>query len=254
MADPNQLQQVFFNIILNAEQAIDDVLGKGQLIIRTRVRQRGIIEISFIDDGPGIPKEILGKIFDPFFTTKAVDVGAGLGLSVSYGIIKGHSGEIYASGGEGGKGTTLKIELPILKEEVIFTKEPKISRIPTVGKKRILVVEDEETINNMIKDILEEERYQVDSASNGEEALAKIEINSYDLIICDIRMPYMDGKLFYNEAIIKKNSLADRFIFITGDPSSQTIDFINQTGNRFLEKPFRIEEFRNVFYAVLSQV
>jgi signal transduction histidine kinase len=254
MADPNQLQQVFLNIILNAEQAIDDARGKGQLIVRTRIRQGGIIEVSFIDDGPGIPKEILGKIFDPFFTTKAVDGGSGLGLSVSYGIIKGHSGEIYALSREGGKGAILKIELPILKEEVIITKEAKISRIPTVGKKRVLVVEDEATINNMIKDILEEERYQVDSASNGEEALAKININSYDVIICDIKMPYMDGKLFYNEIITKKNSLTDRFIFITGDSSSQTVDFINQTGNRFLAKPFRIEEFKKVFYAVLPQV
>lgn len=254
MADPNQLQQVFFNIILNAEQAIDDALGKGQLTVRTRVRQRGIIEISFTDDGPGVPKEILWKIFDPFFTTKSVDRGTGLGLSVSYGIIKGHSGEIYAIGGESGKGATFKIELPILREETIITKKAKIPRISKVGEKRVLVVEDEELINNMIKDILEEEMYKVDLASNGEEALAKINTNSYDVIVCDIKMPQMNGKQFYNEIRTIKNDLADRFIFITGDSSSQTVGFINRTGNRFLEKPFRIEEFKNVFYDVLQHM
>ncbi len=244
MADPNQLQHVFLNIILNAEQAIGDALGKGHLVVRTRAKQGGIIEISFTDDGPGIPKEIIVKIFDPFFTTKPVDKGTGLGLSVSYGIIRGHGGEIYALSGEGGKGATFKIELPILKEEAIITKEAKFPRIPTAEEKRVLVVEDEEVINNMMRDILEEERYKVDLASNGEEALAKIDINSYDLIICDIKMPHMNGKQFYNEIKAKKNGLADRFIFITGDSSSQIVDFINQTGNRFLEKPFRIEEFK----------
>ncbi len=84
----------------------------------------------------------------------------------------------------------------------------------------------------------------MDLASNGEEALAKIDINSYDLIICDIKMPHMNGKQFYKEIKAKKNRLAERFIFITGDSSSQIVDFINQTGNRFLEKPFRIEEFK----------
>ncbi len=84
----------------------------------------------------------------------------------------------------------------------------------------------------------------MDLASNGEEALAKIDINSYDLIICDIKMPHMNGKQFYNEIKAKKNRLAERFIFISGDSSSQIVDFINQTGNRFLEKPFRIEEFK----------
>ncbi|MER3448030.1 MAG: hypothetical protein C4291_14910, partial [Candidatus Dadabacteria bacterium] len=253
MADPHYLQHVFFNIIRNAEQAIGDARGKGKLLVKTRARQEGIIEISFTDDGPGIPKEILRKIFDPFFTTKPVGKERGLGLSVSYGIIKEHGGGIYALSGGKGKGATFKIELPIVKEEAVLTEEAKISRVSTAKEKRVLVVEDEVVINNLIRDILEEERYKVDLASNGEEALAKIDINSYDLIICDIKMPHMNGKQFYNEIKKRHNSLADRFIFITGDPSSQTVDFINRTGNRFLEKPFRIDEFKNVFYDALPQ-
>jgi CheY-like chemotaxis protein len=250
MADPNQLQQVFLNIILNAEQAMGKAHGKGQLIVRTRVKKEGVIEISFTDTGPGIPKEIIGKIFDPFFTTKPVGEGTGLGLPVAYGIIKEHGGRIYALSEEG-KGATFIIELPILKEEPAIPKEERIPEIPKVKGKKILVVEDEELIINMIKGVLEEEEHRVDVASNGEEALAKIDTNSYDLIVCDIKMPYINGKQFYNEVKAKNSVFAERFIFITGDPSDETVSFINETGNRFLEKPFQIGEFKNLINDVL---
>jgi signal transduction histidine kinase len=118
MADPNQLQQAFINITLNAEQAMDGSQAKGQLKVRTRVKGNDIIEISFTDNGPGIPKEILGRIFDPFFTTKPEDKGTGFGLSVSYGLIKEHGGEIYALSEEG-KGATFIIELPIVEGPIL---------------------------------------------------------------------------------------------------------------------------------------
>ena len=248
IADQNQLQQVFLNIIVNAEQAMGDTHGKGQLTVRTRnKREEGIIEISFADDGPGIPKAILGKIFDPFFTTKPIGEGTGLGLSVSYGIIKEHGGRIYALSEER-KETNFIIELPILEEEPIPKKEEEVSEIPKIRGKRVLVIEDEEIITNMIKSILEEDEHKVDLASNGAEALAKIDKNFYDLIVCDIRMPYMDGKRFYNEIKNKREGLGDRIIFITGDTSDKTIGFINETGNKFLEKPFKIKEFKNAIY------
>ncbi len=118
VADPNQIQQVFTNIILNAEQAMADTEKKGQLKVRTRVKEEGVVDISFSDNGPGIPKEILGKVFDPFFTTKPVGKGTGLGLSISYGIIRDHGGDIYALS-EDGKGATLIIELPIFEEPIL---------------------------------------------------------------------------------------------------------------------------------------
>lgn len=115
VADPNQIQQVFTNIILNAEQAMADAGKEGQLKVMTRVKKEGVVEISFTDNGPGIRNEMLGKVFDPFFTTKPVGKGTGLGLSISYGIIRDHDGNIYALSEEG-KGTTFTIELPILEE------------------------------------------------------------------------------------------------------------------------------------------
>ncbi|MER3446773.1 MAG: hypothetical protein C4291_07990 [Candidatus Dadabacteria bacterium] len=123
MVDPNQIQQVFLNLINNAEQAMAGNGGKKQLVIESRVKNGEnrvnpggeAIEILFRDTGPGISSKNLKKIFDPFFTTKPVGKGTGLGLSVSYGIIKEHGGEIYALSEEG-KGATFIIELPMVKE------------------------------------------------------------------------------------------------------------------------------------------
>jgi PAS domain S-box-containing protein len=122
MVDPNQIQQVFLNLINNAEQAMAENDGRRRLLIESRVKngenrinpEGKVIEISFNDDGPGISNKNLKKIFDPFFTTKPVGKGTGLGLSVSYGIIKEHGGEIYALSEEG-KGAKFIIELPMIK-------------------------------------------------------------------------------------------------------------------------------------------
>ena len=112
MADGFQLEQVFINIIINAEHFMIEAHGRGTLTITTE-RVRDIIRASFADDGPGIAKKNLGHLFDPFFTTKEVGKGTGLGLSISYGIITEHSGRIYAES-ELGKGATFVVELPIV--------------------------------------------------------------------------------------------------------------------------------------------
>jgi signal transduction histidine kinase len=115
MGDYFQLQQVFLNIVINAEQIMTEVHGKGTLMITTQTTG-DIVTASFADDGPGIPKENLGHIFDPFFTTKEVGKGTGLGLSICHGIISAHGGRIYAES-EPGKGATFIVELPLSQEE-----------------------------------------------------------------------------------------------------------------------------------------
>jgi len=111
MANAFQLQQVFLNIIINAEHFMVEAYRKGTLTITTE-RVGDIIKASLADDGPGIPKENLGHLFDPFFTTKEIGKGTGLGLSISYGIITEHGGKIYAES-EPGKGATFIVELPV---------------------------------------------------------------------------------------------------------------------------------------------
>ena len=111
VADPFQMQQVFLNIVLNAEQAMIETHKEGTLTITTE-RVGGNIKVSFSDDGPGISPENMRKLFSPFFTTKALGKGTGLGLSICYGIVTNHGGRMYAQS-ELGKGATFVVELPL---------------------------------------------------------------------------------------------------------------------------------------------
>ncbi len=112
MADSQQLQQVFLNLLINAEQAIKEIRDNGKVIIRAERAGKKKIRITFADDGPGIPEGIQGRIFEPFFTTKDVGKGTGLGLSICYGIIEDHGGRITVESTEG-QGATFIIELPV---------------------------------------------------------------------------------------------------------------------------------------------
>jgi two-component system NtrC family sensor kinase len=111
MVDFSQMQEVFLNIILNAEQAMGEARGKGKLTIKTS-RIKDYVRISFADSGPGIPPENLDKVFDPFFTTREEKGGTGLGLSACHGIVTEHGGRIYATS-KPGKGATFFVELPL---------------------------------------------------------------------------------------------------------------------------------------------
>ena len=115
MGDYFQLQQVFLNIVINAEQIMTEAHGKGTLIITTR-GAGDIVTASFMDDGPGISQATLRRIYDPFFTTKEVGKGTGLGLSICHGIISNHGGRIYTKS-ELGKGATFTVELPLSKQK-----------------------------------------------------------------------------------------------------------------------------------------
>jgi PAS domain S-box-containing protein len=128
MADYYQIQQVFMNIVLNAEQAMIDAHGKGNLTI-TAERVESVVKISFTDDGPGIKPENLKRIFDPFFTTKEVGKGTGLGLSICYGIVTTHGGKIYAES-ELAKGATFVIELPADSVTANTTPNKRVDSIP----------------------------------------------------------------------------------------------------------------------------
>lgn len=246
MVDPNQIQQVFTNIILNAEQAISESQDHGRLKVETKFKKENTIEISFSDNGPGIPKEFVGKVFDPFFTTKEPGKGTGLGLAVAYGIIKEHGGEIHISSEEG-KGATFVIELPVLesgKAPERHKLEDGTTILDTIKGKRILIVEDEDIIVDIIKSVLEEESNVVDIARNGKEALTIMGINQYDVIVCDIKMPQMNGIALYNEIKTINPDIIQRFIFITGDLSTETLEFLKKTGNEVITKPFKVEKLK----------
>ena len=217
--------------------------GKG---IRTRVSDAKRIALDVSDDGPGIPREIVSRIFDPFFTTKPSGLGTGLGLSIVYGIVKQHDGEVSVENQPGG-GARFTVELPVVEVPVAHsTAVERESRITTTApKSRVLVVEDEPTVAQLIVDVLREEGHQVEAVLDSQEGLTRLSRGRYDLIICDLRMPRLDGPAFY-EALVRSGSAArDRIIFITGDTlAPRTMKFLQTAKLMYLAKPFLVEELK----------
>ena len=241
MGDFHQLQQVFLNIVNNAFQAMMEASKGGSITVRTK-RIEDMIFIEFTDTGPGIPKENLNKIFDPFFTTKEIGKGTGLGLSISYGIIKEHGGNIYALS-ELNKGATFLIELPIVEAHLsVDEKENAPKEMTSNFQATILVIDDEQSILDLLYDFLGKKGYQVDTANSGQEALRKLKIGTYDLIICDLKMPNLSGQQLYAEIKRTQPELSSKIIFFTGDTvSPQTESFLKLTGNKVIPKPFDLD-------------
>ncbi len=259
IADSHQLQQVFLNVVTNAEQAMLEAHGKGRLAIRTR-GGNGTIIVEIADDGPGIPETHLTRIFDPFFTTKEVGKGTGLGLSLSYGMIKEHGGNIYARS-KLGEGSTFVIEIPVITRlggvEASVTPElvpPALQFENAVRDKQILVVDDEKYILDFFVEVFRMYPMRVDTAGDGRAAMEKMRVTDYDLIITDFRMPQMSGKELF--AWVKENRppLTQRIIFVTGDTvSPETRSFFEESGHRYLAKPFKIEEVKDVILRTLER-
>ncbi len=212
------------------------------------------------DDGPGIAENYLPKIFDPFFTTKEVGKGTGLGLSLSYGMIKEHGGNIFARSNLGA-GATFVIELPVITH-LQHESRPTPDLTPQalqfeklVRGKRILVVDDEKYILEFFVEIFQTLPLQVDTAGNGRAAMQKIQVGEYDLIISDFKMPQMSGRDLFNWIKENRPHLASRIIFVTGDTvSADTRSFFEDNKNRFLAKPFKIEEVKEVIQQALEAV
>lgn len=250
-ADESQIQQVFMNILNNAQQAMMEKTDRRTLVIEGR-RKEGFIQIVFKDSGPGIPEALLPKIFDPFFTTKPVGVGTGLGLSVSYGIIKAHGGRLFAESRRG-VGAQIYIELPIkpigvpVREGAEEAAEsPSRGDRAVLSGKRILVVDDEAHIVEMIRNALLQRGADVTTAPDGPEALAWIERRPFDLILTDIKMPRMDGVDLFTSIIHLSSDFSGKVIFLTGDTlNPRTREFLDRGGHPFLAKPFEIEQLLN---------
>jgi PAS domain S-box-containing protein len=237
IADTGQLQQVLLNLIINAEMAIKQARVKGVITIKT-AKENEIIKITVADDGPGISRENLNRVFDPFFTTKEVGQGTGLGLSVCHGIITEHNGRIYAES-KPGHGATFTIELPIVTESQQLEMDVNPAEVENpISKAKILVVDDEDVIRDLLSRILTGEGHEVDTIDNAADALALIEKRRYSIILLDIKMPGTSGIELYHSIKKLARSLANRIIFITGDVMAQeTMEFLTKNNARYLAKP-----------------
>ncbi len=244
LADGHQVQQVLLNLVINAEQAMLSANGRGVLVVRTwhdPDQESVILEIN--DDGPGIPDELQPKIFDPFFTTKEVGKGTGLGLTVAYAIVQEHGGRIRLES-RPTVGASFYVELPVTGAKL--GPEPAArarlqETTEAVAGASILVVEDEAKLASAVADALRDAGYLVEHAADGEVGLAKVKAQAFDLVICDLKMPRMDGKTFYKTLAAASPGLAKRVIFVTGDVAGTDAEaFLEESGCRWLAKPFRL--------------
>jgi len=251
--DGGQLQQVFLNLIINAETEMKLAHGKGNLLIKTAAIDN-TIRISFKDDGPGIAEENLERIFDPFFTTREKGKGTGLGLSVCHGIIAEHGGATYVDS-ELGKGATFVVELPIVTEKNQLKPDESTAEDSRVAAKaRILVVDDEPVILSFLSQVLTEEGYEVEAIDNANDALERIKHQRYSLILLDVKMPRTSGIELYESIGKIAQSLARRVVFITGDVlGSGTMDFLSKTKARYITKPFDAERLKRDINRILTE-
>jgi PAS domain S-box-containing protein len=248
-----RIQQVLVNLIANAKDATEGV-AKPQLKVKMGTRG-GRIQIEVSDNGHGIPKEISEKIFDPFFTTKDVNKGTGIGLSLVLTIIKEHAGDITFDSVLG-KGTSFHFSLPMNtqreKSVEVVDAQP---TIPVKEKLRVLVVDDEEDLRDILHQIFLRLGFEVVMACDGSEALSKLSQRRVDLVISDSKMPLMSGPDLLEKIKQLYGAAAPRFILVSGD--------LNLTENKFndqvkpddvLMKPFRIELIKSKIATLFPQI
>ena len=239
-----QIEQVFGHILDNAIKALADTEGPKRLRVVSRCTGNRI-RMEFLDTGPGIPTPRLSRVFDPFFTTEAAGQGRGLGLSVAYGIIAAHAGQISVRNRPEG-GAAICMDLPSTTAKV--TRRPDDNR-----PRRVLVVDDEPVVVELLAEIFRSCRHEVDTANGGIEALRYIGKTDYDLLVLDLRMPDMSGQQLYQELAREHPETLPRLLFITGDTVMPEIDgFLDKVGTPCLLKPFSIDMVVEKAEAILN--
>ena len=252
MADAHQLEQVFLNILTNAEQAMANA-QQGDTIRIDLWHENDQIRIGFADQGPGIPEDVSRKIFDPFFSTKEVGMGTGLGLSICHGIMREHGGRIWAEK-NAGAGVTFHLSLPIIRSGITDSGSNEALPPADSYQAQVLVVDDEESVRELVKESLSNQGFSVHQASDGLQAKKEIEVGSYDCIVLDIKMPGLDGMELYRWIRRWNEDLASKVVFISGDSiAPATKDFLDRIDNPVVTKPFSLGVLRTEMERVLDQ-
>ena len=263
-ADPVQIQEVLLNLFTNAKHATDEegqiiftldqvVLNQKEIPAHFNGRAGQYARLRVKDNGCGIAQDTLDKIFDPFFTTKEVDEGTGMGLSTVQGVINQHGGLIKVCS-EIGSGTTFDLYFPL--NESLSTENHRDDKLveSKSGSERILFVDDDPMLTDIVGQMLKELGYQFTSVSNAQEALELVSNHpqDYDLVITDQTMPGMTGKDLAQK--IKENCPTLPVILCTGYSSKISEENIDQYGiSAYCNKPLRLSEFSQSIRTVLDQ-
>ena len=247
-ADAHQLKQVLLNLLINAEQAMLLASGRGTLIARTwHEAADDCVVLEINDDGPGIPDDVQPRIFDPFFTTKSAGTGTGLGLTVASRIVEDHGGELRMESTPG-EGASFYVRLPTGPGRRRPRPTPVLQEPPVAGQgAAVLVVEDEPALAEAVGGALAEAGFRVDRATDGQAALERVRGRRYDLVICDLKMPRLDGRAFYRAVAATMPGLSRRIVFVTGGVLAADAEaFLEESGCRWLRKPYRLSDLLRV--------
>ncbi|MCX7984989.1 MAG: PAS domain S-box protein [Bacteroidetes bacterium] len=258
--DDGQIQQALLNLLINARDAMPNggtitvktfaVTFDKDEVLSTEQRAGSYVALSVTDTGVGIPADAIPRIFEPFYTTKEHGKGIGLGLSVVYGVVHSHDGFITVHSTLG-KGTEFILHFPLYPVPGLELRQRKTERLPH-GKERILVVDDEKNVLEVVQSMLLELGYDVAIAESGYKALSLLRKNErFDVVILDLNMPKMSGQTTF--ARIKRLCPQQKVIIATGY-SNKVIDTtpLKEKVQGFLQKPFRLEELAKTLRSVLE--
>jgi len=237
--DPDQLCQVVLNLLVNAQHAVSMAPAPRAVRVATTC-DGGVIRLRVDDSGAGVPADVAERLFEPFFTTKAEGLGTGLGLSVSRSVAREHGGDLVLGDPSplGGASFQLTLSAP----EAVAVPSPAPVTAPAheeAPSTRVLVVDDESEIGSMVRDMLESGGHEVATAESGAVALALLDHARFDAVLCDLRMPDMDGRALWREIALRHPHLARRVLFTTGDTlSAEAHETLMVSGCASLDKPF----------------
>lgn len=246
-ADPDQLHQVLVNLIVNAQQALQEQRGPRRLAVRVaRAPDPARIWIEVEDNGPGVPDEIRRRVFEPFFTTKPQGSGTGVGLSFSLGLVEAHGGSLQLVDMPAG-GACFRIELGTADRLEASLLQAEQFAPPSGERGLVLVVDDEADVAEVLGLFAERAGYTVEIAASGDEARRRLEAADFDIILSDLRMPGLDGPGLFDWIASEKPHLLPRIGFVTGDTLSEgAARFVERCGRPVIEKPFSGESVRKL--------
>ena len=233
----SRFQQVLINLLSNAKDALRSV-ENGKILIRTKKLGRDQLMIEVRDNGSGIRKENLDKIFDSFFTTKSHCGGTGLGLGIVHSIVEEEMKGKISVESEVGKGTCFRLEFSLSKERALASGSNSPTEVKGIGDMRILLVEDEADLGEMIQANLQDLAGSVCLCTNGEEALERLNKETYDLVISDVQMPGMSGVELLNRIRKRYGEKMCLVLMTGGDVDEQQ----GLAADGVLLKPFSIQD------------